>query len=94
MELESREVEVKETKLRLTEKEFSLLWAFCEPPHRTWTRMELLEKVWKIDFDPETKMLDVHLSHLRKKLEPFGVAEIEFVKGEGYRIRLPGGSSA
>jgi len=51
------------------------------------TRSMLLEHVWNYHFDPQTNVIDVHISRLRQKVDKtFNVPLIETVRGTGYRI--------
>ena len=48
----------------------------------------LLEKVWDMSFDPETNVVDAHISNLRKKLEDFGAVRLsQTMRGAGYVLR-------
>jgi DNA-binding response OmpR family regulator len=73
-------------RIRLTEVEFKLLAAILEGGGEIRSRDELLKEVWRITFDPETGILDVHMSNLRKKLNRFGPPLLETVRGKGYRL--------
>jgi two-component system OmpR family response regulator len=54
------------------------------------TRTMLLEKVWDYHFDPQTNVIDVHVSRLRKKIDKdFGEPLIQTVRGAGYVLRAP-----
>jgi len=55
--------------LFLTPKEFELLKYFMSNPERTITKNELLQKIWEIDFETSTNVLEVFINFLRKKLE-------------------------
>ncbi|MFZ1789936.1 MAG: winged helix-turn-helix domain-containing protein, partial [Saprospiraceae bacterium] len=55
--------------LFLTPKEFELLKYFMTNPERTITKNELLKKIWEIDFETSTNVLEVFINFLRKKLE-------------------------
>lgn len=51
------------------------------------TRDMLLEKVWDYHFDPQTNVIDVHISRLRTKLDkPFDTAMLKTVRGTGYML--------
>jgi two-component system OmpR family response regulator len=53
------------------------------------TRVQLLEKVWDMSFDPETNVVDAHISNLRKKLEDQGATRlIQTIRGAGYALRF------
>lgn len=72
-------------KLDLNPKEIRLLETFMRNKGRVLTRSMLLERVWKINFDPSTNVVDTHVSRLRAKLDkPFETAFIETVRGSGY----------
>ncbi len=74
--------------LELTAREFRLLEYFLTRPDKVVTRTELLEKVWDMSFDPESNVVDVHVSNLRKKLEDGGAARlIQTVRGVGFALR-------
>ena len=76
--------------LALTPKEFRLLSVLVENADRTVSRKELLDLVWGIDFDPGTRLIDVHIANLRRKLEEGGYARsIETVRGVGFRAVVP-----
>ena len=55
------------------------------------TRTMLLEGVWDYNFDPQTNVIDVHVSRLRAKIDrDFDPPLLETVRGAGYRLRDPG----
>jgi DNA-binding response OmpR family regulator len=70
--------------LDLTPKEFQLLEYFLVRPEQVVRRTELLEKVWDLQFDPMSNVVDVHVGNLRKKLRAHGDALIHTVRGVGY----------
>jgi two-component system OmpR family response regulator len=72
----------------LSPREFRLLEYFMLHPDEVVTRVQLLEKVWDMSFDPETNVVDAHISNLRKKLEQAGRRLIQTVRGAGYALRL------
>lgn len=73
--------------LDLTPKEFQLLEHFLLHPEQVVTRTELLEKVWELEFDPESNVVDVHVGNLRRKLTLDGEPHmIDTVRGVGYRL--------
>lgn len=78
--------------LDLTPKEFQLLEYFLLHAEQIVRRTELLEKVWDMQFDPMTNVVDVHVGHLRRKLGREGGALIHTVRGVGYIMseREPG----
>ncbi|NLS11697.1 response regulator transcription factor [Vibrio sp. SM6] len=73
--------------LGLQTKEFRILELFMRNPGRVITRTMLLEHVWDIHFDPQTSVVETHISRLRNKLEkPFGDQLIQTVRGAGYKL--------
>jgi DNA-binding response OmpR family regulator len=71
---------------QLSPREHSLLEFLMRRPGETVARRELLHGVFGYEFDPGTNLVDVHVSHLRKKIAGGGL-EIETVRGFGYRLR-------
>lgn len=69
----------------LTRREFELLKLLAENPGRVFTREELLDKVWGIDFFGDFRTVDVHISKLREKV---GEGFIKTVRGVGYKFVL------
>ena len=72
----------------LSPREFRLLEYFLLHPEEVVTRVQVLEKVWDMSFDPETNVVDAHISNLRKKLEHTGARLIQTVRGAGYAMRV------
>lgn len=66
-------------------KEFDLLLALAENPGIVFSREKLLDVVWGFDFAGETRTVDVHVAHLRHKLDGMQ-AQIETVWGVGYKL--------
>jgi two-component system OmpR family response regulator len=83
-----RRVRRKGRPVDLSPREFRLLEFFLLHPDEVVTRVQLLEKVWDMSFDPETNVVDAHISNLRKKLEKQGEPRlIQTVRGAGYALR-------
>ncbi|MGQ9557411.1 MAG: response regulator [Desulfurispora sp.] len=80
-------------RLELTPKEFELLRFLAAEPGRVFSRDYLLEKIWGYDYTGDSRTVDVHIRHLRQKMEQVaGNGQfIETVRGVGYRFseRLP-----
>ncbi|WP_125573278.1 response regulator transcription factor [Levilactobacillus huananensis] len=70
----------------LTPKEFELLLFFAKRPGKVWSREQLLEGVWGFDYSGQTRMVDIHVSHLREKIErdPKHPTLLRTVRGFGY----------
>ena len=75
-------------RLDLTPKEFQLLEYFMLHAEAVVRRTELLEKVWDLQFDPMSNVVDVHVGHLRRKLNRAGREPLlHTVRGVGYSLR-------
>ncbi len=76
------------TALDLSPREFRLLEYFLLHPEELVTRTMLLQRVWNMSFDPETNVVEAHLSNLRRKLEDGRRPRlIQTVRGAGYMLR-------
>ncbi|MBR9990226.1 MAG: response regulator transcription factor [Gemmatimonadetes bacterium] len=83
----THEVRIGSTPLRLTPKEYLLLEYFLLRPGIVISRTELLEKVWEMNFDPQSNIVDVHVARLRSKLKDSpGVPQLETVRGFGFKL--------
>lgn len=80
-----REVRRASSTLDLRTQEFDLLLTFAEHREYVLTREQILQKAWGFDFYGQTRTVDVHVAHLRKKLEKSNV-KIETVTGVGYKL--------
>jgi two-component system alkaline phosphatase synthesis response regulator PhoP len=80
-----REAEIAGQALELRTQEFDLLLTLAEQPGRVFTREQLLQQAWGFDFYGQTRTVDVHIAHLRKKMEG-GLVKIETVTGVGYKL--------
>ncbi len=87
MKVDTREVKVKGELVELTRKEFDLLHTFLQNVGKVLTREFLLQKVWGYEYEGETRTVDVHIRHLRRKLGPEGEERIETIHGVGYKLR-------
>jgi DNA-binding response OmpR family regulator len=87
IDLDAHEVRCGAEELNLTPLEFNLLSLLSEHPRRVFTREQLLERVWGTDFYGDDHVVDVHISNLRRKIEPEPAEPryIETVRGVGYR---------
>jgi two-component system response regulator PrrA len=80
-----RRVRNHERPIDLTPREFELLLLLVEERGRVVTKEEFMRRVWKLEGEPGTNFLQVHLSRLKPKLAHSGVS-IETVLGQGYRL--------
>ncbi|MDH4395034.1 MAG: heavy metal response regulator transcription factor [Limnobacter sp.] len=75
--------------LRLTAKEFTLLWLLLRRKGEVLSRTELAELVWDMHFDSETNVVDVAIRRLRGKMDdPFNTPLLHTVRGMGYVLEL------
>ncbi|GAB5457403.1 MAG: response regulator transcription factor [Henriciella sp.] len=88
MDLLSRKVNRGETRIDLQPREFKLLEYLMRHSGQTITRTMLLEKVWNYHFDPQTNVIDVHISRLRAKIDKeFDHQLLQTVRGAGYCLQ-------
>lgn len=89
LDTERRRVTVDGQPVELTFTEFELLRTLKSSPGRAYSRDDLLSRVWGTDFYGDTRTVDVHIRHLREKLQedPVKPRFIETVRGVGYRFR-------
>lgn len=77
-----------EREIQLTSTEYRLLLYFLQNKNKVLSRMEILEKVWDVDFNMSTNVVDVYVNYLRKKVEPFNHTKlIHTVIGMGYVLK-------
>jgi len=79
----SRQIWVEENLLDFTQVEFDILYTFMIHHHQVLSREQLLEHVWGYEYYGETRTVDVHVGHIRKKL---GDRFISTIRGVGYRF--------
>ncbi|MCH7322375.1 response regulator transcription factor [Solibacillus sp. MA9] len=82
---------INEESLEFTPKEFELLVYLLENKNRVLTRDQLLSAVWNYDFAGDTRIVDVHISHLRDKIEENSRKPlyIKTIRGLGYKFEEP-----
>jgi two-component system OmpR family response regulator len=90
MDLLSRRVKRAGKTIELQPREFRLLEYLMRHSGQVLTRTMLLEKVWDYHFDPQTNVIDVHVSRLRSKIDKgFDPPLLHTVRGAGYVLRVP-----
>jgi two-component system response regulator ResD len=84
----AREIKVQGKHVPCPVKEFDLLWLLATNQNRTFTREQLLQKVWGYDFFGDARTVDVHVRRIREKIEPDPDAPrfIVTVWGVGYKF--------
>jgi len=89
IDLEGRIVLKDEEEVKLKPKEYELLEFLIKNKNRVFSREELLDKVWGLDYEGELRTVDVHVRRLRSKIDnEDGLSIIETVFGIGYVLRL------
>ncbi|MCD8506338.1 MAG: response regulator transcription factor [Alkalibacterium thalassium] len=85
------EVTVRGEKQEVTPKEFELLLYLARHKGRILNREQLLQAVWDFDFTGETRIVDMHISHLREKIEedPKKPVYLKTARGFGYKLEAP-----
>lgn len=83
-----REVRLASRTLSLRAQEFDLLLTLVEHRGLVLSREQILQKAWGFDFYGQTRTVDVHVAHLRRKLEESSI-KIETVTGVGYKLLVP-----
>ncbi len=88
MNLTEHKVTVRGKQVELSPKEFKILAMLMSAPNKVFSREELLEQVWGLDFYGDTKTVDVHIRWLREKIEkdPSNPQYVQTVRGFGYRL--------
>ena len=83
LDLRTRCVQVGETDVELSAREFALAELFFRHPGQVLSREQILNNVWGYDFDPGSNIVDVYVGYLRKKLGPGAITS---VRRMGYRL--------
>ena len=72
-------------KLTLTLKEYRIIHKLCAHPGRVYTREQLLDEIWGMEYAGETRTVDSHVARLRTKLGEWGAKHIKTIYGTGYK---------
>jgi DNA-binding response OmpR family regulator len=88
VDLDTREVRISTTDIPVTRTEFELLAILAGKPGRVFERETLLREVWQTEWEGDARLVEVHMSNLRRKLAAAGVVNpgIRTVRGVGYRL--------
>lgn len=85
---ETRKVKRGHHEVTLTYREYALLEALANEPGTVFTKQQLLDRVWGLDFDGGVNVVEVYMGYLRKKIQPKGeIPVLETVHGHGYRLK-------
>lgn len=88
IDVAAHEVSVDGRAVTLTHQEFALLRFLCENRGRVYSRQQLLERVWGVDYYGGSRTVDIHVRRLRMKLGPTSLP-LETVRGVGYKMKTP-----
>lgn len=83
----SREARRGGASVKLTAKEFDLLWFLMSHPRQVFSKAQLLDSVWNSSFDGEGNLVEVYISSLRSKIDRGRTPVIHTVRGAGYVVR-------
>jgi two-component system OmpR family response regulator len=72
--------------IELKKKECELLFSLASSPGKIFTRTQLIDDIWGIDYEGDERTVDVHIKRLRERLEPFPELVISTIRGLGYRL--------
>ena len=87
MDMRTHEVRRAGKKIHLQPMEFRLLEFLMRKPRQVFTRTMLLEQIWGYHFNPQTNVIDVHISRLRRKIDTeFSPPLLHTVRGSGYKL--------
>lgn len=87
-DLIGRQISVNHAKIQLTLKEYELLYIFMKHEGKVFSREQLLERIWGLDYEGGTRTVDTHIKTLRLKLGEQAAKYIETVWGIGYRFEV------
>ena len=84
----AHEVLLNESPVELTIKEYNILIKLAETPGRTFSREQLLDDIWGIDFVGDARTVDSHVARIRTKLGEWGENHLKTIYGIGYKIEV------
>ncbi|GGI45346.1 DNA-binding response regulator [Paenibacillus marchantiophytorum] len=83
------EVRLQEQRFALPLKEFELLYKLASYPAQIFTRTQLIEQIWGMDYEGDERTVDVHIKRLRERFEPLTEEfHIATIRGLGYRLEV------
>ena len=83
----TQEAYLRDKKMDLTLKEFRILEFFMTYPDQVLSRQRIIDHLWDFDFNPLSRVMDVHINNLRNKLKNTHGTTLETIRGVGYRLR-------
>ncbi|WP_245308259.1 response regulator transcription factor [Halalkalibacter urbisdiaboli] len=88
IDIDRREVIIKDMKVTFRPKEFDLLVYLAESPGNVYTRETLLEQIWGYDYFGDIRIVDAHIKKIRNKLKEVGCNVLRTVWGVGYKFEV------
>ncbi|MGM7702547.1 response regulator transcription factor [Pseudalkalibacillus sp. Hm43] len=89
MNTSKKEIQVDGERLTMPLKEFELLYTLASYPEQIFTRNQLIERIWGLDYEGDDRTIDVHIKRIRDKLSKSNAAiSIKTVRGLGYKIEV------
>ncbi|MNV99799.1 Heme response regulator HssR [compost metagenome] len=83
------EVRFQDQRISLPLKEFELLYKFASHAGQIFTRAQLIEQIWGMDYEGDERTVDVHIKRLRERFEAFSEGfQITTIRGLGYRLEV------
>ncbi|MEH7011385.1 response regulator transcription factor [Neobacillus niacini] len=86
IDLETLTVSSNKETILLKKKECELLFMLASSPGKIFTRTQLIESLWGMDYEGDERTVDVHINRLRQRIESFSSLTITTVRGLGYRL--------
>ena len=86
IDLETLTVSSNKETVLLKKKECELLFMLASSPGKIFTRTQLIESLWGMDYEGDERTVDVHINRLRQRIESFSSLTITTVRGLGYRL--------
>ncbi|MFS1514278.1 response regulator transcription factor [Chengkuizengella sp. SCS-71B] len=89
MDAKTKKVSINGDSLTLPLKEFEVLFQLANFPNQIFTRDQLIEKIWGLDYEGDDRTVDVHIKRLRQRIkEKTDMIQISTIRGLGYRLEV------
>ncbi|MBD1371500.1 response regulator transcription factor [Hazenella sp. IB182357] len=88
MDTSTKEIRVNNESITMPLKEFDLLFKLASTPNQIYTRRQLIESIWGMDYNGDERTVDVHIKRIREKIKVMTHIKIRTVRGLGYRLEV------
>ncbi len=88
LDLDKYEATLDDEQVKLTKKEFEILWTLASYRDKAFTRDNLLDTIWGYDYYGDSRTVDTHIKRLRSKMEHAKGWTIETIRGVGYKFEV------